>query len=60
MKKGDAIPVMDAFGGPLAADMHLDKDARPGNIDQESGPGDGTMLNVQATYPHIGRGSSHS
>ena len=59
-EKGEAIPVMGAFGRPLAADTHLDEDACPGNIDRESVLGDGTMLNVHATYPRMGRGSSHS
>ena len=52
MEKGEAIPVMGAFGRPLAADTHLDEDACPGNIDQESGPGDRTMLNVHHLPPY--------
>ena len=51
-EKGEAIPVMGAFGRPLAADTHLDEDACPGNIDQESGPGDRTMLNVHHLPPY--------
>ena len=59
-EEGEAIPVMGTFSGPLVADTHLDEDASPGNIDRESGLGDGIMLNVHATYPRMGRGSSHS
>ena len=49
MEFGEAIPVMGALGRPLAADKHLDEDARPGIMDRESGLGDGTMLNMHAT-----------
>ena len=56
--QGEAIPVMGAFGGPLRRTAQ--EDAYPGNIDRDSAPGDGTMSNVHTTYPHMGRGSSHS